>query len=139
MRWSHIHRVPKMSVLGHMLVGAILAYPSSIEIKGCPKSAITTSLRDCFTTSGGSYPGHHLAVKRSIKGLTHLIKQYEKKRMEEEVDCLIPKNGTGRRECSRRTNQKHCDGEWQNSEKEIGRKSTGGITRTGISERRRNR
>ena len=36
-RWSHIHRIPKTSVLGHMLVVALLFYLFFQEIKACPK------------------------------------------------------------------------------------------------------
>ncbi len=91
-RWSHIHRVPKTSVLGHMLVVAILAYLFSIEIKGCPKRRYLNFFTGLFHDLPEVLTRDIISpVKRSIKGLTHLIKQYEKKRMEEEVYRLIPK------------------------------------------------
>jgi len=37
LRWSHLHRIPKTSVLGHMLVVALLSYLFSLEIGACRK------------------------------------------------------------------------------------------------------
>lgn len=91
-RWSHIHRVPKTSVLGHMLVVAILAYLFSSEIEACPKRRYHNFFTGLFHDLPEVLTRDIISpVKRSIKGLTHLIKQYEKKRMEEEVYRLIPK------------------------------------------------
>lgn len=36
-RWAHVHRVPKTSVLGHMMYVAILSYLFSLEIGACEK------------------------------------------------------------------------------------------------------
>jgi putative hydrolase of HD superfamily len=91
-RWSHIHRVPKTSVLGHMLVVAILAYLFSLEIKACPKRCYNNFFTGLFHDLPEVLTRDIISpVKRSIKGLTHLIKRYEKKRMEEEVYHLIPR------------------------------------------------
>jgi putative hydrolases of HD superfamily len=91
-RWSHIHRVPKTSVLGHMLVVALLSYLLSLEIKGCPKRRYNNFFTGLFHDLPEVLTRDIISpVKRSIKGLTHLIKKYEKERMEEEVYQLIPK------------------------------------------------
>ena len=91
-RWSHIHRVPKTSVLGHMLVVALLSYLFSLEIKGCPKRCYNNFFTGLFHDLPEVLTRDIISpVKRSIKGLTHLIKKYEKERMEEEVYQLIPK------------------------------------------------
>jgi len=91
-RWSHIHRVPKTSVLGHMLIVAILAYLFSIEIEACPVRCYHNFFTGLFHDLPEVLTRDIISpVKRSIKGLTHLIKRYEKKRMEEEVYRLIPK------------------------------------------------
>ena len=91
-RWSHIHRVPKTSVLGHMLVVAILAYLFSLEIKACPRRGYNNFFTGLFHDLPEVLTRDIISpVKRSIKGLSRLIKRYEKKRMEEEVYHLIPK------------------------------------------------
>jgi putative hydrolase of HD superfamily len=37
LRWSYLHRIPKTSVLGHMLIVAVLSYLFSLEIGACRK------------------------------------------------------------------------------------------------------
>jgi putative hydrolase of HD superfamily len=91
-RWSHIHRVPKTSVLGHMLIVAILAYLFSAEVKACPVRSYHNFFTGLFHDLPEVLTRDIISpVKRSIKGLSHLIKKYEKNRMEEEVYRLIPK------------------------------------------------
>lgn len=90
-RWSHIHRVPKTSVLGHMLVVAILSYLCSLEVGACPKRRYNNFFTGLFHDLPEVLTRDIISpVKRSIKGLTRLIKSYEKERMEEEVYQLIP-------------------------------------------------
>lgn len=90
-RWSHIHRVPKTSVLGHMLVVAILSYLCSLEMGACPKRLYNNFFTGLFHDLPEVLTRDIISpVKRSIKGLTRLIKSYEKERMEEEVYQLIP-------------------------------------------------
>jgi putative hydrolase of HD superfamily len=91
-RWSHIHRVPKTSVLGHMLVVAVLSYLFSLEIGSCPRRCYNNFFTGLFHDLPEVLTRDIISpVKRSIKGLTRLIKRYEKERMEEEVYRLIPK------------------------------------------------
>jgi putative hydrolase of HD superfamily len=91
LRWSHLHRVPKTSVLGHMLIVAILSYLLSLEIKACPKRCYNNYFTALFhdlpevLTRDIVHP-----VKKSVGGLDSLIKEYEKERMKEEVYSLIP-------------------------------------------------
>lgn len=91
LRWSHVHRVPKTSVLGHMLIVAIVSYVLSLEIGACPKRAYNNFFTGLFhdlpevLTRDIVHP-----VKKSIGGLDDLIKEYERERMEEEVYCLLP-------------------------------------------------
>jgi putative hydrolase of HD superfamily len=90
-RWAHIHRVPKTSVLGHMLVVALLSYLFSLEIRACPRRSYNNFFTGLFHDLPEVLTRDIISpVKRSIKGLTHLIKRYEKERMEEEVYRLIP-------------------------------------------------
>jgi putative hydrolases of HD superfamily len=91
LRWSHLHRVPKTSVLGHMLIVANLSYLFSQEMRACPKRCYNNYLTGLFhdlpevLTRDIVHP-----VKKSIGGLDSLIKEYEKERMAEEVYKLIP-------------------------------------------------
>ncbi|HVN24773.1 MAG TPA: HD domain-containing protein [Syntrophorhabdales bacterium] len=90
LRWSHLRRVPETSVLGHMLIVAILSYLLSLEIKACPQRCYNNYFTGLFhdlpevLTRDIVHP-----VKKSVGGLDSLIKEYEKERMEEEVYSLI--------------------------------------------------
>lgn len=91
-RWSHIALFPRMSVLGHLLIVAILVYLLSLKIGACQKR-----LKNNFFT--GLF--HDLPevltrdiidpIKRSVKGLGKLIKEYEKEEMEKRIYQLLPK------------------------------------------------
>lgn len=91
LRWSHVHRVPKTSVLGHMLIVAIVSYIFSLEIGACPRRSYNNFFTGLFhdlpevLTRDIVHP-----VKKSVGGLDDLIKEYERERMEEEVYCLLP-------------------------------------------------
>jgi len=91
LRWSHLHRVPRTSVLGHMLIVAILSYLFSLEMGACPRRSYNNYFTGLFhdlpevLTRDIVHP-----VKKSVGGLDSLIKEYEKERMEEEVYSLIP-------------------------------------------------
>ncbi len=90
-RWAQTPRIPETSVLGHMLIVAILSYFFSLELGVCEKR-----LRNNF------YAGlfHDLPevltrdivspVKKSIEGLDILIKKIEEKYMQEKIYKLIP-------------------------------------------------
>ena len=90
-RWAQTPRIPETSVLGHLLIVAILSYFIALEIGACPRR----SYNDFF---GGLF--HDLPevltrdiispVKNSVEGLDDLIKEYERQAMEEKVYPLIP-------------------------------------------------
>ncbi|MFA5319504.1 MAG: HD domain-containing protein, partial [Candidatus Paceibacterota bacterium] len=90
-RWGHLHRIPKTSVIGHMLIAAILTYFFSLEVKACEKRCINNFFSALFhdlpevLTKDVINP-----VKRSIQGLDEIIKDYEKSEMEK-IYKLIPK------------------------------------------------
>ncbi len=91
LRWSHIHRVPKTSVLGHMLIVAMLSYFFSIEIGACRRRCINNFFTGLFHDLPEVLTRDIISpVKKSIEGLTELIKEYEKEQMEKEVLALIP-------------------------------------------------
>jgi putative hydrolase of HD superfamily len=90
-RWAQSPRLPKTSVLGHMLIVAMLAYLCSIEINACDRriynnyfSALFHDLPEVLTRDIVS------PVKRSIKGLQDLIKEYEGIQVEERILPLLP-------------------------------------------------
>jgi len=96
LRWSHLHRVPATSVLGHMFIVAVLSYLFSLEIGACPRRCYNNFFTGLFhdlpevLTRDIVHP-----VKKSIGGLEGLIKEYEKERMQEEVYGLIPESWHG--------------------------------------------
>ena len=75
-----------------MLVVALFSYLFSLEIKACSKRCYNNFYTGLFHDLPEVLTRDIISpVKRSIKGLSRLIKTYEKKRMEEEVYRLIPK------------------------------------------------
>ncbi len=96
LRWSHINRVPKTSVLGHMLIVAIFSYLFSCEINACKKRRINNYFSGLFHDFPEVLTRDIISpVKRSIEGLELLLKEYEKEQMEKEVYGLIPQEWHG--------------------------------------------
>lgn len=90
-RWATTPRIPKTSVLGHMLIVAMLSYFCSNEIGACPKriynnffAALFHDLPEVLTRDIIS------PVKRSVKGLQDIIKEYEQMQTEETILPLLP-------------------------------------------------
>jgi len=91
-RWSNLHKTPKTSVLGHMLLVAIFSYLLSLEIDASPKRAINNYFTGLFHDLPEVLTRDIISpVKRSVEGLKGLIQEYEKEQMEKEVYRLIPK------------------------------------------------
>jgi putative hydrolase of HD superfamily len=91
-RWAHVHRVPKTSVLGHMMFVAILSYLFSLEIGACEKRRVNNYFTGLFHDLPEALTKDiHSPLKRSVEGLEELIKGYEKEQMEEKIYPLIPK------------------------------------------------
>jgi putative hydrolase of HD superfamily len=90
-RWSHINMIPRTSVLGHMLIVAILSYLFSLAIGASPKRRFNNYFTGLFHDLPEVLTRDIISpVKRSIEGLDSLIKAYEKELMEKEVLNLIP-------------------------------------------------
>jgi len=80
-RWAHLHRIPKTSVLGHSLYVAILSYLFSLEIKACPRRCVNNYITGLFHDLPEVLTRDIISpVKRSVEGLSELIKGYEKER-----------------------------------------------------------
>jgi putative hydrolase of HD superfamily len=89
-RWGHVYRTPKTSVLGHMLIVAILSYLFTLEIKGCKRRCINNYFTGLFHDLPEVLTRDIISpVKRSVKGLSRLIKQYEMEQMKE-VYSMVP-------------------------------------------------
>ncbi|MHC1728335.1 MAG: HD domain-containing protein [Syntrophobacteraceae bacterium] len=90
-RWAHSPRVPKTSVLGHMLIVAMMSYFCSLELGACRKriynnffSGLFHDLPEVLTRDIVS------PVKTSVEGLDEIIKDYEKMQFEERILPLLP-------------------------------------------------
>lgn len=90
-RWAHSPRVPKTSVLGHMLIVAIMAYLCAVEIGACDKrvcndffAGLLHDLPEVLTRDIVS------PVKTSVEGLDSIIKEYERIHIEERILPLLP-------------------------------------------------
>jgi len=90
-RWSHLYRIPKTSVLGHMLIVAIFSilfsYEAGLADENCINNYFTGLFHDLpeVLTRDIINP-----VKKSVKGLDGLIKNYEVEEMEKKIYKLIP-------------------------------------------------
>ncbi|NQT28133.1 MAG: HD domain-containing protein [Candidatus Omnitrophica bacterium] len=90
-RWSHLYRVPKTSVLGHMLVVAMLVYLFSLETGIDNKRSINNYFTGLFHDLPEVLTRDVInPVKRSVQGLGDLIKEYERSEMEAKIYKLIP-------------------------------------------------
>lgn len=90
-RWAQTPRIPETSVLGHMLIVAILGYFYSKKIKTCDKRvennfycALFHDLPEALTRDIIS------PVKYSVSGLDDIISEYEIKMIEDEILPFIP-------------------------------------------------
>jgi len=92
-RWAQTPRIPETSVLGHMLIVAILGYFYSLKVDACDKRiennfycALFHDLPEALTRDIIS------PVKYSVSGLDDIISEYEVKVMEDEIFPYIPSN-----------------------------------------------
>lgn len=90
-RWAQTPRIPETSVLGHMLIVAILGYFYSLKIGACQKRlqnnffcALFHDLPEALTRDIIS------PVKYSVSGLDDIISEYEIKMIEDEIMPNIP-------------------------------------------------
>jgi putative hydrolases of HD superfamily len=93
LRWSHVHRIPKTSVLGHMLIVAMVSYLLSLQIGASPRRCINNYFTGLFHDLPEALTRDIISpVKHSVKGLSALIKTYEREEMQEKVYPLIPES-----------------------------------------------
>jgi putative hydrolase of HD superfamily len=90
-RWSHIYRVPRTSVLGHMLIVAIFSYLFSYMTEAGPERKINNFFTGLFHDLPEVLTRDIInPVKKSVEGLDDLIKEYEAQEMEKKIYKLIP-------------------------------------------------
>jgi putative hydrolase of HD superfamily len=91
-RWANLHRIPKTSVIGHSFYVAILSYLFSLEVQACDRRCINNYFTGLFHDLPEVLTRDIISpVKRSVQGLSELIREYEKEQMEKEIYGLIPK------------------------------------------------
>ncbi|HEX7561386.1 MAG TPA: HD domain-containing protein [Candidatus Humimicrobiaceae bacterium] len=90
-RWSHIYRVPRTSVLGHMLIVAIFTYLFSCAGDFNPQKTLNNYFTGLFHDLPEVLTRDIInPVKKSVEGLDELIKDYEKSEMDKRIYNLLP-------------------------------------------------
>ncbi len=90
-RWSRSPRIPETSVIGHMLIVAILTYFCSCEIGACSRRAVNNFWGGLFHDIPEVLTRDIVSpVKNSVEGLDELIKSIEQEQMERVLYPLIP-------------------------------------------------
>jgi len=91
-RWSHIALFPRTSVLGHLLIVAILTYLLSLQVGACHKRLRNNFFSGLFHDLPEVLTRDIIdPIKRSVKGLGELIKEYEKEEMEKKIYQFLPR------------------------------------------------
>jgi len=89
-RWGQIPRVPRTSVLGHMLMVAIFTYLFSQEVEACPKRVYNNFFGALFHDLPEVVTRDILSpVKRSVEGMPRVINMIEEELAEEEIFPLL--------------------------------------------------
>jgi putative hydrolase of HD superfamily len=91
-RWSHIRRLTHTSVLGHMLIVAILAYLFSLQIRACPRRQVNNYFTGLFHDLPEALTRDIIApVKGSVEGISQIVKEYEKEQMQKKIYEILPR------------------------------------------------
>ncbi|MGB2697348.1 MAG: HD domain-containing protein [Candidatus Zixiibacteriota bacterium] len=90
-RWSHLHRVPRTSVLGHVLIVAMLCYLFSKQINACKRRCINNYFTGLFHDLPEALTRDIIdPVKKAVEGLEDLINEYEEGEMKTKIYVLLP-------------------------------------------------
>lgn len=91
LRWSHVRRLTHTSVLGHMLIVAILAYLFSIQIRACSKRRINNYFTGLFHDLPETLTRDIISpVKGAVEGISEIIKEYEREQMQSKIYKILP-------------------------------------------------
>ena len=95
-RWAQSPRVPETSVMGHMLIVAILGYVLSREIGACERRICNNYFTGLFHDLPEVLTRDIVSpVKRSVAGLDELIKEIEHRLIDEKLLPLLPPSWHG--------------------------------------------
>ena len=90
-RWAHSPRVPETSVMGHMLIVAMMGYFCSLSTKACDARIVNNYFCGLFHDLPEVLTRDIISpVKRSVEGLDELIKQIEHQQMAQRLLPLLP-------------------------------------------------
>ena len=90
-RWAQSPRVPETSVMGHMIIVAILGYFCALRLDAGPKRAVNDFLCGLFHDLPEVLTRDIISpIKRSVAGLDELIKDIEKRQIAEKILPLLP-------------------------------------------------
>lgn len=90
-RWAQTPRIPETSVLGHMLIVAMLSYLCSVELGACKQRIANNYFAGLFHDLPEVLTRDIVSpVKRSVQGLDELIKEIEYRQVEEKLLPLLP-------------------------------------------------
>lgn len=85
-RWGHTPRIPKTSVLGHMLLTACFSYFLSREIESCPKRLYNNFFGSLFHDLPEVVTRDIISpVKNAVKGMPDAITNIEKELAKKEI------------------------------------------------------
>ena len=89
-RWSRAVRTPQTSVMGHMLIVAIMSYFASLECGACKIRLINNFFGGLFHDIPEVLTRDIVSpVKSSVKGLDYIIKEIEDNQMREVIRPLV--------------------------------------------------
>ena len=90
-RWAQSPRVPETSVMGHMIIVAILGYFCALRLEACPQRVVNDFLCGLFHDLPEVLTRDIISpIKRSVEGLEELIKDIEKRQIAEKILPLLP-------------------------------------------------
>jgi putative hydrolase of HD superfamily len=92
-RWGQLYRVPRTSVLGHMLIVAILSYLFSLTIDACPRRRTNNYFAGLFHDLPEVLTKDVISpVKRAATGVDRFVKEFERDEMQRRIyrPKLIP-------------------------------------------------
>lgn len=90
-RWSQTPRIPQTSVLGHMLIVAILSFFYSLKVKACDNRLINNFFCALFHDFPEALTRDIISpVKYSVDGLDEIISEYEINQIEDKIIPFIP-------------------------------------------------
>lgn len=90
-RWAQSPRVPETSVMGHVLLVAIMAYFCALKLGACDERIVSDFLCGLFHDLPEVLTRDIISpIKRSVVGLDDLIKKIEERQVADKILPLLP-------------------------------------------------